>query len=228
MNGVCVFRYLSQRKQRLLKRRKAAEEVLKQQQELLKKEQILDKEEEKVNKLVTEALACYQQRTRIKKEKSKERSRHSSGEELATPAKPKSPREISTSPKRTLEEEREIGLAEAHTKSSISEEIGASGSITAEVSEQLLSQMSVSQPSSSAALQVHTATSRGPSDYAMDTFESFQSSITHQDHPPHPIVTSTPSSTQESLKKGPQLNDDLTISISGQCKNGCSYSERIV
>ena len=220
MNVVCRLRYLSQREQRLLKRRKAAEEVLKQQQELLKKEQILDKEEEKVNKLVTEALSCYQQRTRIKKERSKDRSRHSSGEEVATSAKPRSPSELSTSPKHSkspLEEEREVGLAEANTKSSISEEIGASGSITAEVSEQILSQMSSSQPSSAAALPlVHTVTSRGPSDYAMDTFESFQSSVSRQDHPPHPLVTSTPSSIQESLKKGPQLNDDLSVSISGE------------
>ena len=198
-----------------MKRRRAAEEVLKQQQELLKKEQILDKEEEKVNKLVTEALACYQQRTKIKKgrSKDKERSRHSSDEEIATSAKPRSP---STSPRLTkspLEGERELGV---NTKSSISEEIGASGSITAEVSEQILSQMSSSQPSSAsaAALQtVHTLTSRGPSDYAMDTFESFQSSVPP---PPHslPLVTSTPSSSiQGSLKKEPLLSD---ISITGE------------
>ena len=205
-----------------MKRRRAAEEVLKQQQELLKKERILDKEEEKVNKLVTEALACYQQRTKIKKgrSKDKERSRHSSDEEIATSAKPRSP---STSPRLTkspLEGERELGV---NTKSSISEEIGASGSITAEVSEQILSQMSSSQPSSAsaAALQtVHTLTSRGPSDYAMDTFESFQSSVSHrhQDHPPPPhplpLVTSTPSSSlQGSLKKEPLLSD---ISITGE------------
>ena len=206
-----------------MKRRRAAEEVLKQQQELLKKEQILDKEEEKVNKLVTEALACYQQRTKIKKgrNKDKERSRHSSDEEVATSAKPRSPKELSTSPRLTkspLEGERELG---ANTKSSISEEIGASGSITAEVSEQILSQMSSSQPSSASAgaLQtVHTLTSRGPSDYAMDTFESFQSSVSHhQDHPPPhplPLVTSTPSSSiQGSLKKEPLLSD---ISITGE------------
>ena len=203
-----------------MKRRRAAEEVLKQQQELLKKEQILDKEEEKVNKLVTEALACYQQRTRIKKGRNKERSRHSSGEEIATAAKPRSPRELSTSPEHTKSplEERGLDLAEANTKSSVSEEIGASGSITAEVSEQILSQMSSGQPSSAAVLQtVHTVTSRGPSDYAMDTFESFQSSMSRQDHPPHPLVTSTPSSSaQGSLKKEPRLSDDLSVSISGE------------
>lgn len=205
--------------------------MLKQQQELLKKEQVLDKEEEKVNKLVTKALTCYQQRTRIKKGRNKERSRHSSNEEMATPAKPRSPRELATSPKRTkspFEEEREEKENElgANTRSSVSEEIGASGSITAEVSEQILSQMSSSQPSSgttAAALQtVHTLTSRGPSDYAMDTFESFQSSASHhhdQDHLPHPLVTSTPSSSiQDSLKKEPLPSDDLSVSITGKQK----------
>ena len=149
---------------------------------------------------------------------------------MATPAKPRSPRELATSPKRTKspfeeereEKERELG---ANTRSSVSEEIGASGSITAEVSEQILSQMSSSQPSSAtaAALQtVHTLTSRGPSDYAMDTFESFQSSASHhhdQDHLPHPLVTSTPSSSiQDSLKKEPRLSDDLSVSITGKQK----------
>ena len=217
---LALYRYLSQREQRILKRRKAAEEVLKQQQELLKKEQILDQEEEKVNKLVTKALACYQQRTKIKRVKSKEKSRLSSDEELALSAKSGSLKELSTSPKHTkspLEEESKTSLADTGVKSSISEEIGASGSITAEVSEQILSQTSSSQPSSAAVVQsLHTVTSRGPSEYAMDTFESFQSSVSRRDLPPHPLVTSTPLSTQGSLKKAPLQNDDLSVSISGE------------
>lgn len=208
------LRYLSRREQRLLKRRKAAEEVLKQQQELLKKEQILDREEEKVNKLVNKALACYQQRERIKKVRAKEQSIHSGSEEPA--ARLKSPREMSTSPLPM-----ELGLEwgdepagwdkakPVYTKSSISEEIGASGSITEEISEELLSKVSMSHPSS--ALPVHTATSKEASDYALDTFE--QSSLTHQEHPPQPIITSTPS--QDSLQRAPQTND-LSISISGE------------
>ena len=171
-----------------------------------------------MNKLVTEALACYQQRTKIKKGRSKERSPHSSDEGTSGGK----PRELATPPKHTksplVGEERDLGI---NTQSSVSEEIGASGSITAEVSEHILSQMSSSQPSSAAALQsVHTVTSRGPSEYAMDTFESFHSSMSHhRGHPPHPLplVTSTPSSSvQGSLKKEPRLSDDLSVSISGK------------
>ena len=218
MNTVCVCdRFLSLREQRLFKRRKAAEKVLKQQQELLKKEQILDREEEQVNKLVNEALTCYQQRTKIKKDRTKERSRHSSSEE---PASVKSPRfrEMSatiSSPVISVEEPgaKERGKKEqSRTKSSISEDIGASGSITEEISEVLLSRATSSQPLSG--LSVRTATPpRGASDYTLDTFESFHSStLSHHDHPPHP-ATSTPS---HEFKKPPQAGDDLSISVTGE------------
>lgn len=206
MNVVCGLRYLIQREQRLLKRRKAAEEVLKQQQELLEREQVLDQEEEKVNKLENEALACYQQRTKIKKE----RSRHSSGEEVAaTTTKVESKeREMSGSPLTVVEPKAQKQCTPS--KSSISEEIGVSSSITEEISEEHISRASMSQPLS--AQSVHTATSRGPSDYALDTFESFHSS-TFSRHD-HPVTTSTPS--HESLQKPLHGDGDLSFSITGE------------
>ena len=216
---LCFFlsiRYLAQREQRLIKRRKAAEEVLKQQQELLKKEQILDREEEKVNKLVTEALACYKQREKIKKVRTKDRSRHSSGEEPAT-GKAKSPKSKDTSISTRLSVgETADQLAEpqlSQSKSSISEEIRVSGSITEEISEEeLLSRTSTSHPLSDSL--VHTAISRATDDYTMDAFESDTQSRHNQ--PPRPLTTSTPS--QGSLKKLPQASGDLSISITGKLK----------
>ena len=228
MSVACCSRYLSRREQRLLKRRKAAEKVLKQQQELLKKEQILDHEEEQVNKLVNEALTCYQQRTKIKKERTKERSRHSSSEEAAIVNKPESPksREMSAgSPPLIAKEagviDRSKKKEEIQTRSSISEDIRPSNTITEEISEVLLSKASTSQPLS--VPSVHTTSPKVPSNYAMDTFESFQSTtLSHQDHPPHP-TTSTPS--HESFKKQPQASEDLSISITGE--PFCVYSEVI-
>lgn len=220
---VCGLRYLIQREQRLLKRCQAAEEALKQQQDLLKKEQILDREEEKVNKLVNEALVCYQQRTRLKRGRTKERSRHSSGEELATAAKVKSPkskeRDMSASP--AFVEEPKAKKQQTQPNSSVSEEIGVSSSITEEISEEHISKASLSKPLS--AQSVHTTISRGLSDYGLDTFESFHSTtLSRQDLPPHPITTSTPS--HESMQKPSQANDDPSISITGEWSSSCWVS----
>ena len=210
---VFVVRYLAQREQRLIKRRKAAEEVLKQQQELLKKEQILDREEEKVNKLVTEALSCYKQREKIKKVRSKDRSRHSSGEE-PTAGKAKSPEtkeDTVVTPVSVIETTDQTTEPQL-SQSSVSEEIQASRSITEEILEELLSRPSTGHQLSESL--VHTAISRGASDYTMDAFESTTFSQSRHDQLPHPLTSSTPS--QGSLQKLPQAGDDLSISITGK------------
>lgn len=206
-----LCRYLKRREQRLSKHRKTAEEALRQQLELLKKEESLDREEEEVNKLVNEALARYEQRTKVKKDKRKELSQHHG----AATAKVEPPVQIKMATAVDASSDAESVEGETQpapvlTKSSISEEIRASGSITEEVSEELLSRTSASHhPLRS--VSVHTATSLGHSDYTLDAFESFHSNtLSRDEHLPH---TSTPA--KSSFEKLPQAHEDFSISVTG-------------
>ena len=184
---LCLLRGLTQRERRLQKRRHTAETALRQQQALLEREQQLDREEENVNRLVDQAMQYYEHRR-------KDKSRH---------------------PPRT--EDVVSSLSTQHDKSAtINNREPASPSLqqTSTVSEQIqTSADEIPEEITRDTVPTVPTTSKIPSEYASDTFESLEGTL----HPsPSHIITSTPAQPQTAKDDDTSLSDSLKItSVSG-------------
>ena len=188
--------YLSQRRQRLLQRRLAAEKALKQQEVLLEKERRLDQEEEEVNQMIDQALVTFQQR--------RGRTKHSATA-AAVRRSPKSPVAVSPRPVggATESEASLLQLPKTPPTESVSESIKTSSSVSEEISD------SAVVPTRT----VRTADSAVPSEYANDTFESLGTTLTPHTLTPHTLTTSTPAHSQRPLAVDTERLDDISESI---------------
>lgn len=190
---------------------------MQQQKELLEREQKLAREEESVDSIVSQAMQTYQQRlakqeTESEEEEMEEES-HSKSEGQGEEEREDSSvaEEIMTvtqSPLTTATTHTPTSLSKTLAdKSSVTEQIAASLSISEVISEEFLTSQSLRSQTK--------GTSRILSEYAQDTFESLDrtTSFTHTTpRPSHPVSTSTPASgdfpSGRGIEKEPQERED--------------------
>ena len=160
---------------------------------MLKKQQELDKEEESVNKLVVEAMEILKQTSNTRA-----RNRNSTNENLNFDLLDTSHEQLSSS------------LRSSKTPASVSEDLRTTSSIREEISLQNGADPSLDKPG--------TVTTEVPSAYAVDTFESLDSTFTL--HHNHPVTTSTPESGGQAYSEVDDLSlldsVQVTGSVSGE------------
>lgn len=185
-------RQLAHRKKSLDKRRRVAEAALKKQRELSVKERQLDREEERVNKLIDEAEGYHQDRRAARRGRSGHRAGSEKDEavsrEVVSVSHPTSAKSPSPS-------------------SSVSEDLLSSESVPEEIPTG-----EVTRTSPADLPQTIPTISRLPTEYADDTFESLETTLSH----PPILPSSTPIQPEVTPQDTLSPTDSLKItSVSG-------------